>query len=76
MTDALETPSHKLARDYMRLGGRRQVKIDDNQISVRQWEDDPPEAERFWKEKIEPLAEDERRQVAEFLPSITEDETR
>lgn len=76
MTDALETPSHRLAREYMRLGGRRQVKIDDNQISLRQWEDDPPEAERFWMEKIETLGDEERRQVAEFLPSITEDEAR
>lgn len=72
MNDGLETPSHRLAQEYMRLGGRRQVKIDDNKISLRQWEDDPPEAERFWMEKVETLSEDERRQVADFLPSTSE----
>lgn len=72
MTDSLETPSHSLAKEYIRLGGKRQVKIDDNRLSLRQWEGDPPEAERFWQEKIETLPDEKRKQVVDYLPDITE----
>lgn len=72
MTDISETPSHRIAQEYLKRGGRRQVTIDDNGISLRQWEDDPPDAERFWKETVETLPDGERKQVAEFLPSIAE----
>jgi hypothetical protein len=72
MTGEADTPSHRLAKEYLSLGGRRRSKIDDNLIAVRQWEDDPPEAERFWKEKVETLSEDERKQVEDFLPSIND----
>ena len=64
------TPSLKLAEEYVKLGGRRRSKMDDNATSVRQWEDDTPEAENFWKTRIETLSEDERVQVEKFLPSI------
>lgn len=65
-----ETPSLRLAREYLRLGGHRRSKIDDNIITVRHWDKDPPEAERFWKERVETLSSDERRQVEHFLPTI------
>ncbi|MBX4867542.1 hypothetical protein [Rhizobium bangladeshense] len=65
-----ETPSLKLAREYLSLGGRRRSKIDDNITTVRQWDEDPPAAERFWQERVETLPKDERKQVEDFLPTI------
>ncbi|WP_458386456.1 hypothetical protein [Rhizobium pisi] len=65
-----ETPSLRLAREYLRLGGHRRSKIDDNIITVRLWDEDPPEAERFWKERVETLSPYERHQVEHFLPTI------
>ncbi|MBB4292573.1 hypothetical protein GGE16_004652 [Rhizobium leguminosarum] len=65
-----ETPSLQLAREYLSLGGRRRSKIDDNITDVRQWDEDPPEAERFWRERVETLSKDERKQVEDFLPTI------
>jgi hypothetical protein len=65
-----ETPSLKLAKKYLSLGGHRRSKIDDNITTVRQWEEDPPEAERFWKERVETLSKDQRKQVEDFLPTI------
>ena len=67
-----DTPSLKLAKEYVRLGGRRKSKMDDNSTSVRKWEDDTPEAEVFWKNHIETLGQDERKQVEDFLPSIND----
>ncbi len=64
------TDVRKIAEEYMRLGGRRKSKIDDNITRVRAWEDDPPEAEAFWVEHIQPLDEETRRNVEFFLPSI------
>lgn len=66
----METDSHRLAKEYLRLGGHRRSKIDDNITDVRHWEQDPPDAERFWKEKIETLPKDDRKQVENFLPTI------
>ncbi|MBY2907793.1 hypothetical protein [Rhizobium leguminosarum] len=65
-----ETPSLKLAREYLSLGGHRRSKIDDNITDVRKWDEDPPEAERFWKERVETLPKDQRKQVEDFLPTI------
>ncbi|MBX4923380.1 hypothetical protein HJA76_27550 [Rhizobium bangladeshense] len=65
-----ETPSLKLAREYLSLGGRRRSKIDDNITTVRQWDEDPPAAERFWQERVETLSKAERKQVEDFLPTI------
>lgn len=67
-----ETPSLKLANQYLRLGGTRKSKIDDNITGTRKWDDEPEEAEKFWKEKVEVLSEDERKQVEDFLPSIND----
>jgi hypothetical protein len=64
------TKSLRLAEEYLRLGGRRRCKIDDNITTVRQWEKDPPEAERFWQERVQPLSAADRKQVEDFLPSI------
>ncbi|NNU69854.1 hypothetical protein G9X67_31890 [Rhizobium sp. WYCCWR 11152] len=65
-----ETPSLKLAKEYLSLGGHRRSMIDDNITDVRQWDEDPPKAERFWKERVETLPEDQRKQVEDFLPTI------
>jgi|GEM_PF-307940 len=65
-----ETPSLRLAKEYLSLGGRRRSKIDDNITEVRQWDRDPPEAERFWTERVKTLSKDERKQVEDFLPTI------
>ena len=69
-----DTPSLKLAKEYLRLGGHRRAKLDDNITDVRKWEDDPPEAESFWSAKIETLDKDEREQVEKFLPSINSEQ--
>ncbi|EJZ18900.1 hypothetical protein NE852_29405 (plasmid) [Rhizobium sp. Pop5] len=65
-----ETQSLRLAREYLRLGGHRRAKIDDNIITVRHWEADPPEAEDFWRERVETLSRAERQQVEHYLPTI------
>ncbi|OWV72512.1 hypothetical protein ATY76_06715 [Rhizobium sp. R339] len=65
-----ETQSLRLAKEYLRLGGNRRSKIDDNITTVRHWKEDPPEAERFWQERVETLSKDERKQVEDFLPTI------
>lgn len=65
-----DTPSSKLAKEYVSLGGKRMSKLDDNLTSVRKWENDPPEAEAFWRNRIETLSEQERVQVEKLLPSM------
>ena len=65
-----ETPSLKLAKEYLSLGGHRRSMIDDNITDVRQWDEDPPEAERFWKERVETLSKGKRKQVEDFLPTV------
>lgn len=67
------TPSLKLAQEYVRLGGTRKSKIDDNITSIRKWEDEPQEASRFWEQRIAVLDADERKQVEDFLPSMHSD---
>jgi hypothetical protein len=64
------TQSRELADEYLRLGGQRKAKVDDNIVNVRQWQDEPPEAERFWSENIAPLDDKRRREVELLLPSI------
>jgi hypothetical protein len=64
------TQSRNLADEYLRLGGQRKAKVDDNIVDVRLWEDEPPEAERFWTDKIASLDEDRRREVELLLPTI------
>lgn len=67
-----KTPSLSLAEEYLRLGGSRLAKVDDNIVSTRKWESEPPEAEAFWKENVEPMDEKRRQQVEFHLPSISE----
>ncbi len=64
------TESRMIAEEYLRLGGKRRVKIDDNLQTVRIWEVDPPAAEQFWRDRIERLEERRRKEVEFFLPSI------
>lgn len=64
------TEGRQLAEEYLRLGGKRRVKIDDNQQTVRAWEEDPPAAEQFWHDRVEALEMRRRREVEFFLPSI------
>lgn len=66
-------PSLRLAEEYLRLGGRRRVKVDNNIVSTRKWDDEPAMASSFWKEHIEPLDEKQRREVKLHLPSISDD---
>lgn len=65
-----KTETRKLAEEYLRLGGTRQVMIDDNKTFVRQWEHEPEEAEAFWQKNIENLDDERRDGVAFFLPSV------
>ena len=65
-----KTPARKLAEEYLHLGGRRKSKIDDHITDIREWEEDPPEAEAVWVAEIEPLDEERRKEVELFLPSI------
>lgn len=67
-----KTPSLRLAEEYLRLGGRRRVKVDDNIVSTLKWDDEPAMASSFWKEHIEPLDEKRRREVKLHLPSISD----
>ncbi|MBR0557073.1 hypothetical protein J5J10_15400 [Ciceribacter sp. L1K23] len=67
------TKSKVLAEEYMRLGGKRLAKIDDNITKVRKWEDDPPAAEQFWQEHIAVLDDKGRRDVEFYLPDINAD---
>jgi hypothetical protein len=71
-SDDTDMASLKIAREYLRLGGRRVAKVDDNSVSVRLWEDDPSEAESFWQARVEPLGEKERRDIAIHLPSMSD----
>ena len=67
-----KTPSLELAEEYIRLGGRRRSKIDDNIVSSRLWEKETPEAEAFWRQHIESLDDKHRQQVEVHLPSISD----
>jgi len=69
-----KTETRKLAEDYMLLGGTRQVMIDDNKTFIRQYENEPDEAERFWQERIASLEQARREDVEFFLPSVNSDE--
>ncbi len=68
-----ETETHKLAKEYVRLGGKRQSIMDDNLVDTRKWEEDNPEAEAFWNENIKTLDDDRLREVQTHLPSINSD---
>jgi len=38
--------AQELAEEYLRLGGKRLLVMDDNILSTNSWEADPPEAEQ------------------------------
>jgi hypothetical protein len=67
-----KTTTVKLAEEYLRLGGGRLAKIDDNQVSTRQWRHETREAEDFWNKHIAPLDEKQREDVMIHLPTINE----
>ncbi len=69
----MENASKKLADEYRRLGGHRVAVIDDNLGSSRDWDGDSPEADAFWRAKIAPLSDRERRDVETFLPSLNDE---
>lgn len=66
----MKNNAQELAKEYLRLGGRRLLVMDDNILSTNSWEADPLEAETFWKQEIEILAPRQRNEVMSFLPSI------
>ncbi len=72
ISDDGRTPSLRLAEEYLRLGGRRRAKVDDNIVSTRKWDGEPAMASAFWKENIEPLDDKQRREVELHLPSISD----
>jgi hypothetical protein len=66
------TESKKLADEYLRLGGRRKAKVDDNIVSTRTWDDEPAEADAYWQQHIAPLDDKRRREVELLLPSMND----
>lgn len=68
--DDLKTEAAKLAEEYVRLGGTRRAKIDDDIVGVRKWEEEPLEAQAFWDKEIAPLAQKRREEVVTMLPTI------
>jgi hypothetical protein len=65
-----ETNAADIAKEYQRLGGKRMAKMDDNLISTRKWEDEPPEAAAFWKEHVEGLSDKEQAEIVSNLKTI------
>jgi hypothetical protein len=51
------TDAARLAEEYVRRGGKRRAKLDDNIVSTRLWEDEPKDASEFWRDDIETLSE-------------------
>lgn len=70
-----QTQAEDLAKQYLALGGTRLALIDDNKVFVRQWEDEPSKAESFWHEHIECLDQEQQRQVALLLPSVSDEDS-
>jgi hypothetical protein len=65
-----ETNAAERAKNYVKLGGTRLGKLDDNIIETRKWDDKPPQASAFWKGQIETLPADKRREVDPNLPTM------
>jgi hypothetical protein len=62
-----------LAREYLRLGGKRKAAADDNAMSIRLWQDEPEEADTYWNANIATLPAERRKEVESHLPSISGD---
>jgi hypothetical protein len=69
----MENTSKALADEYRSPVGRRVAVIDDNLGSSRDWDGDPPEAAKFWNERVASLPEREKRDVETFLPSLNDE---
>lgn len=69
----LETPTKKLAETYLKLGGMRRAKLDDNIVDTRKWEDEPAEATAFWNKEIASLSPARLREVETHLPTLNSD---
>jgi hypothetical protein len=67
------TEAAELAREYLRLGGKRKSAADDNAMSTRLWQDDPEEAATYWRANIASLPANRRKEVESHLPSISGD---
>jgi hypothetical protein len=67
-----KTSAAELAEHYLRLGGGRLAKIDDNHVTTREWQHETPAAEAFWNEQIASLDEKRRDEVITLLPTINE----
>jgi hypothetical protein len=59
--------------EYLRLGGKRKAAADDNKMSIRRREEEPTEAQTYWKSNIACLHADRQKDVESFLPSISSD---
>ncbi len=68
-----QTNAAQLAADYLKLGGTRRGKLDDNIVGTRQWHDEPEEASTFWIERIQSLPDERRREVETNLPTMNSD---
>ncbi|WP_037088578.1 hypothetical protein [Neorhizobium vignae] len=64
------TEAARLAEEYLRLGGKRKAKLDDNIVDTRLWDDEPDEAAAFWRAQIDSLPESKRREVETNLPNM------
>ncbi|MCQ1855362.1 hypothetical protein [Neorhizobium galegae] len=64
------TEAARLAEEYVRLGGKRRAKLDDNIVDTRLWDDEPVEAAAFWRDRIDSLPESKRREVETNLPNM------
>lgn len=70
---SVQTRASLLAGNYLALGGKRKAAADDNATSTRLWDDEPPEAQKFWRREIGPLPDEMRKEVESLLPSISGD---
>jgi hypothetical protein len=69
---ATNSTASDLAEEYLRLGGKRKVVTDDNKISIRIWDDEPEQAEKFWAANVQSLERKKREEIETLLPSIND----
>lgn len=69
----MDNASKELADEYRRLGGRCVAVMDDSLGSSRDWDVHSPAADAFWRARIAPLSDRERRDVETFLPSLNDE---
>lgn len=71
--DPAATEASTLVKRYLALGGVRKAAADDNQISTRVWENEPPDAADYWERNVASLPDVRRKEVESLLPSISGD---